>query len=190
MGIDKPDIRLVVHADIPGSLENYVQEAGRAGRDGEPARCVLLYSNDDIEKQFSLSARSRLDKQEIAAILKSLRRLGRRSKREGEVVATPGEIVREDADGDFGRDRDTEDTRVKIAVSWLEEAVLLKRDENFVRVFPSSLKIRTIDEARKRIETVDTTRPIGPNSSAWCAACWTHRPTVASPRTSSAASLA
>ncbi len=158
MGIDKSDIRLVVHADIPGSLENYVQEAGRIGRDGEPARCVLLYSNDDIEKQFTLSARSRLDKQEIGAILKSLRRLGRRSKREGEVVATPGEIVKEDVDGDFGRDRGTEDTRVKIAVSWLEEAVLLKRDENFVRVFPSSLKIRTIDEARERIEAADTSQ--------------------------------
>ena len=158
MGIDKSDIRLVVHADIPGSIENYVQEAGRAGRDGEPARCILLYCNDDIEKQFTLSARSRLDKQEIATILKSLRRLGRRSKREGEVIATPGEIVKEDADGDFGRDRDTEDTRVKIAVSWLEEAVLLKRDENFVRVFPSSLKIRTIHEARTRIEAADTTR--------------------------------
>ena len=46
---------------------------------------------------------------------------------------------------------------MKIAVSWLEESVLLKRDENFVRVFPSSLKIRTVDEARKRIETADTT---------------------------------
>ena len=155
MGIDKPDIRLVVHADIPGSLENYVQEAGRAGRDGKDGRCVLLYSNDDIEKQFTLAARSRLTRREIAAILKSIRRLDRRSERTGEVIATPGEIVKEELDREFERDSDTDATRVIIAVSWLEEAVLLKRDENRVRVYPSSLQVRTLDEARKRIDAAD-----------------------------------
>lgn len=157
MGIDKPDIRLVVHADIPGSLENYLQEAGRAGRDREHARCILLFSSDDIERQFSLSARSRLEKREIGAILKSLRRLDRRTKQKGEVVATPGEIVREEKDLEFERDTATDDTRVKTAVSWLEEAVLLKREENRTRVFPSCLRIRTLKEAEKIIAKADMT---------------------------------
>jgi ATP-dependent DNA helicase RecQ len=51
MGIDKPDIRLVAHYDMPGSLDAYYQEAGRAGRDGAPARAVLLYRHGDRHLQ-------------------------------------------------------------------------------------------------------------------------------------------
>ena len=152
MGIDKPDVRLVIHGDIPGSLENYLQEAGRAGRDRAPARCVLLYEPEDVERQFGMSARSRLTRREIHGILRALRNLDRKKQLGGEVAATPGEILGEDEEKAFERDSATDDTRVRTAVAWLEEAELLAREENAVQVFPSSLRVNSVEEAAKRLE--------------------------------------
>jgi ATP-dependent DNA helicase RecQ len=59
MGIDKPNIRYIVHYQTPGSLEQYVQEVGRAGRDGYPANCILLFDPADLEIQERLQTLSR-----------------------------------------------------------------------------------------------------------------------------------
>ena len=152
MGVDKPDVRLVVHADMPGSLENYLQEAGRAGRDADTAHCVLLYTSDDVERQFSLAARHRLTRGEIDGICRALRNLARHRGRATEVDATPGEILLADEDNAFKRDTHTDDTRVKTAIAWLEDAQLAKRNENRAEVFPSSLQVSNRDEAATRLQ--------------------------------------
>ncbi len=153
MGVDKADVRLVIHLDTPGSLENYLQEAGRAGRDQDPARCVLLYDDADLDVQFRLLRNSRLTQHDIYAILKALRSIEKKDRSEGSVVVTSGEILLEIPDK-HGIDPDAADadTKVRIAVAWLEEARLLERQENHTRVFPGSLQVASLEEARALLE--------------------------------------
>lgn len=72
LGIDKPDIRYILHAQAPASLEQYVQEAGRAGRDGRKSDCILLFSSDDRPIHEALLAKSRIKPERLAQLGKAL----------------------------------------------------------------------------------------------------------------------
>ena len=151
MGVDKENIRLVLHFNMPGSLENYIQEAGRAGRDHKPARCILLYDPEDANRQFGMGAMSEIKKREIELILRALRRVKRNKK--GEIVITSDELMRHEELTDLFEDKhEIRDTKVRTAIAWLERSGFLQRNQNLTDVYQGKPLVKNIREAKERME--------------------------------------
>ena len=115
MGVDKPDIRFIVHYGLPNSVEAYYQEAGRAGRDGQRAYCVLLHSNHDRTLLTRFAGESAVSADFLRKVYRLVRDLLQ--------AQNPGAVPLEN----LLRALKADDTQVRVALSMLEEVGLLVR---------------------------------------------------------------
>ncbi len=147
MGVDKKDIGMVVHYEISDSLENYVQEAGRAGRDEHiSAECYVLFNEEDLDKHFILLNQTKINKYEIDQVWKAVKFI---TKTRLIVQKSALEIARE-----AGWDENIREieTRVTTAIAALEDAGYLERGQNMPRIFANSILYRTAQEAIDKIK--------------------------------------
>lgn len=146
MGVDKKDVGMVIHYEISDSLENYIQEAGRAGRDEAiSADCFILFNDEDLSKHFILLNQTKLDIKEIQQIWRAIKDVTRlRSK----VSQSALEIARKAGWDDSVREIET---RVKTAIAALEDAGYLKRGQNMPRIFATGILVKNAQEAIEKI---------------------------------------
>jgi ATP-dependent DNA helicase RecQ len=139
MGIDKPDIRFVIHYSMPGTLEAYYQEAGRAGRDGEPARCVMLFQPEDRNTHiFFLNGRYP-KREHFESVYRALERL----KADREPVAV-SEV--------HGRAGDVAQTKVRVVLATMKDLGLVEEAEGGFRLLRSGLGPGELAEMAARYE--------------------------------------
>jgi len=135
MGIDRPDVRAVIHHTMSGNLEGYVQEAGRAGRDGKPATCTLLFDPQDADTAFFLQSLNQLSEKELwylfSAIANLKKQIQGKDTTQEYFWLTVNEIYQaSDLDEEFASEPEQRDTKIKVALHYLETFGMIERAEN------------------------------------------------------------
>jgi superfamily II DNA or RNA helicase len=163
MGIDNAHVRSVIHLTLPKSIENYVQEIGRAGRDGKEARCHLITSEDDA---VALRSYAHADTQDRAQVKELLVEIFSQQKGQGRVtkratkhlsVLLPVDTIEERLDMKSGV--------ITTVLAWLEIRGLIKT----LPLIHSTVEIKffsaTLDKLRRRSNLMDAVSKIGKNAS-------------------------
>ena len=146
MGVDKKDVGMVIHYEISDSLENYIQEAGRAGRDENiTADCFVLFNEEDLDKHFILLNQTKLSIKEIRQIWKAIKDITRfRSTASNSALEIARKAGWDDSIVEI-------ETRVTTAIAALEDAGYLKRGQNMPRIFANSILSKTAQDAIDKI---------------------------------------
>ncbi len=135
MWVDKDNVRKIIHWEIPSSIENYLQEAGRAWRDGKKSECIVLYNEDDVNKVFNLQRQAEITKNEFRLLFNFFK------KQKSNYIKVSYVKLAKEMWLEINK-KSNWDTKVKVALSVLEEKIFENDENKFIkRKFTSNINI-------------------------------------------------
>lgn len=160
MGVDKKDVRYVIHYDISQSFEDYVQEAGRAGRDGRCAKCIILYSEGDYDLDTidNLQSVSKITLRDINIIWNYIRSIKRKEKNVLTSFRVLSSKIRTKKTAN--KNKDSAENKARAIIQILENTGYLERNDDITRSYCVAKKSKI---PKKILDTLDDTDKVWVN---------------------------